>query len=107
MPLPTSVQIASQCIYDYYLVSSHGMLVFDVWPSNRIIIYLDSALGEKLVHFGMIFKIISSNTDVESHNSLVVGERHHHPLSNSSRKLKFTYTQIIREILLAMSVKYM
>lgn len=88
-------------------------LFMEIWSliyaclHNRILIDELFAFGDQFVYFCKISNINASISGVESQNSLGFGDRYRQPLLISYRKLKLAYTLLNRDILLAMSFKYM
>ena len=64
-----------------------------------------SAFGNLLINIGAQSNFEVQRTGIEAHSSLGIGERYHHPLRMTYRKIELEFPNVKAETLLAMSVK--
>lgn len=74
---------------------------------NSIRVDQGSQLKDSFITIGRASGVEVNRSGVEAHNALGIGERYHHPLRNTFRKLKIAYPKVSDSTLLSMSVKAM
>lgn len=105
MQRPCSLpQGPSRCQYQAKVRHVSRVLVFYLhWYTKQI--HGVSRLGKAIVVYNRLCKGDVSHTGVNSHNSLGLGERYHHPLRNTYRKITITHPHLPKELRLVFKVK--
>ena len=93
------------------LLRRYGQLLQSVGPvytlafQNSLCVDHGSQLKDSFVNIGRASGVEVNRPGIESHNALGIGERYHHPLRNTFRKLDMIYPNVSDTTLLALSVK--
>ena len=74
---------------------------------NRILVDQGSNLGDLFINLGEISNVEVQRTGIEAHSSLGLGERYHHPLRHTYRKILCENPKVEPRQALAASVKAM